>query len=150
MLRSATAAVVLLGSVAWAAAATPQCQRAQDMEADQAMRFQTEVMVVSDTCGAQTYTRFARRNRQVLVEYQRQVIDHFRRIGSPHAEARFDSYLTQLANEVSLRVGAQPVAQMCEQAQPLLTTADSLTGDGFRRYVAKQVAARSKQRLCRD
>jgi hypothetical protein len=150
MLRFATAAVVLLGSVAWAAAATPQCLRARDLEAEQAMRFQTEIMVVSDTCGAQTYTRFARRNREALVEYQKQVIDHFRRIGSPHAEARFDSYLTQLANEVSLRVGAQPVAQMCEQAQPLLATADALAGDGFRRYVAQQVTSRAKLRLCRD
>jgi hypothetical protein len=150
MLRFAIAGVLLLGSAAWAVAATPQCLRSDEVEADQAIRFQTELMVVSDTCGAQTYTRFARRNRQALVEYQQQVIDRFRRTGMPHAEAHFDSYLTRLANEVSLRVGAQPVAAMCRDAQRFLATADTLVGDEFRHYVAQQAATRSNYRLCRD
>lgn len=150
MIKVATAAALLLGSVAWATAATPQCLRSNEAEAEQAIRFQTELMVVSDTCGAQTYTAFARRNRAALVDYQQQVIERFRRSGSGHAEARFDSYLTQLANEVSLRVGAQPVAAMCRDAQPFLATAETLAGDQFRHYVAEQAAMRSKEQRCRD
>jgi hypothetical protein len=149
MFRFATAAVVLLGSAAWAAAATPQCLRANEVEADQAIRFQTEIMVVSDTCGAQTYTRFARRNRDALVQYQHELVERFRRSGSAHAQERLDSYLTQLANEESLRLGAEPVAEMCRNAQPLLATADTLAGDEFRRYVAQR-AAHTNDRLCRD
>jgi hypothetical protein len=149
MFRFATAAVVLLGSAAWAAAATPQCLRANEVEADQAIRFQTELMVVSDTCGAQTYTRFARRNREALVQYQQQLVERFRRSGSAHAQERLDSYLTQLANEASLRLGAEPVAEMCRNAQSLLATGDSLQGDEFRRYV-ERAAAHSSARLCRE
>lgn len=150
MIKVATAAVLLLGSAAWAAAATPQCLRGQEIEAEQAIRFQTELMVVSDTCGAQTYTAFARRNRAALVDYQQLIIERFRRAGASHAEARFDSYLTQLANEVSLRVGAQPVATMCRNAESFLATAESLAGDQFRRYVAEQAAADNSDRRCRD
>jgi len=150
MFKLATAAVLLVGSVAAAAAATPQCLRGSDAEAEQAIRFQTELMVVSDTCGAQTYTHFARRNRDALVDYQKQVIERMRRGGDSHAEAHFDSYLTRLANEVSLRLGSQPVAAMCHDAQPLLTTADTLQGDGFRHYVAQQAAVIRVDQHCRE
>lgn len=150
MFKPAAAALVLLGSVGWAAAATPQCLRSNEVEADQAMRYQAELMVVSDTCGAQTYTRFARRNREALVDYQRQMVEKFRRGGSPHAEARLDSYLTQLANEASLRVGAQPVAVMCRDHQDFLAKAETLNGDSFRHYIAAHAAVRSNYRLCRD
>ena len=54
MFKVLCSAAVLMGSVALATAATPQCFKASDMEAEQAIRFQAELMVVSDTCGAQT------------------------------------------------------------------------------------------------
>lgn len=149
MIKLATALALLIGSAASVAAATPQCLRPNDAEAEQAIRFQTELMVVSDTCGAPTYTLFARRNRTALMDYQHQVIERFRRSGAGHAEARFDSYLTRLANEVSLRLGAQPVAAVCRDAQNLLAMADTLAGDRFRRYVAEQ-AAHSSNRRCPD
>jgi len=149
-MKTATAALLLLGSVAGALAATPQCLPARDQEAEQAIRFQTELMVVSDTCGAQTYTQFARRNRDVLVDYQQQVIERFRRSGAGHAEARFDSYLTRLANEVSLRLGAQPVATMCHDNQTLLATAETMSGDQFRHYVAQKAAVQRVDSRCRD
>jgi hypothetical protein len=148
MLKFVTAAALLLGSAVWAVAATPQCLRPGEVEADQAMRFQTELMVVSDTCGAQTYTRFARRNRDILVEYQQQVIESFRRAAPAHAEARFDAYLTRLANEASLRVGGEPVAQMCRDAEPLLATADTLSGEKLKQYIAERAAVRSNYRRC--
>lgn len=143
MLKLATAALALLGSVTLATAATTHCLRPDDIEAEQAIRFQAELMVVSDTCGAQTYMRFASRNRDALVAYQKHMIDRFRRDGVAHAEQRFDSYLTRLANEVSLRNGEQPVAAVCQNAAHLLATADSLGQDDFRRYIAQQAEAHS-------
>jgi len=151
MIKLASAAVLLLGSVSLAVAAAPQCLAPQEIEAEQAVRFQAELMVVSDTCGAKTYTQFAQRNRSTLVDYQKQVIDRFRRDGTAQgkAESRFDSYLTHLANEVSLRTGAQPVAAMCRDAASFLATAETLNGDEFRRYIAQQAAThRSDYRTC--
>jgi hypothetical protein len=143
ILKFLSAAAVLLGSIALAAAAAPQCFRADEIEAEQAVRYQAELMVVSDTCGTQSYTQFARRNRDVLVEYQHQVIERFRRTGTPHAEARFDSYLTRLANEISLRNGAQPVAALCHDAASFLAAADKLEREDFRRYIAARAAESS-------
>jgi hypothetical protein len=144
------AALLVLAAGVSAVAATPQCLRSDEAVADQAIRFQTEVMVISDTCGAQTYTRFARRNHLALAQYQEQIIERFRRSGSSHAEARFDAYITHLANEVSLRVGARPVAIMCRDAQGLLATADTLQGEKFRHFVAERAAMRGNRRLCRN
>jgi uncharacterized protein len=148
MIRFASAMVLLIGSAAWAVAATPHCQR-NDAEAEQAIRFQTQLMVVSDTCGAQTYTAFAQRNREALLYYQHKVIERFRRSGGSHAEARFDAYLTRLANEESLRLGAQPVSTVCRDAQNLLAVADTLSGESFRHYVAEQAAQHADMR-CPD
>jgi len=126
-------------------ATAPQCLKPNEIEAEQAIRFQAELMVVSDTCGAQTYTHFARRNHEALKDYQQQVIERFRRNGGGHPEARFDSYLTRLANEVSLRNGAQPVAQVCRDAAGFLATADKLERDSFRRYVAARAQENSAE-----
>jgi hypothetical protein len=151
MIRIVSIVAALVGSAAAALAATPQCLSPDDIEAEQAIRYQTELMVLSDTCGAQTYTHFARRNRDALVDYQHQVIERFRRSGTPHAEARFDSYMTKLANEVSLRAGRQPLAAMCQEAVPFLAKADQLGRDEFRRLIAEQAAQhRSEYRSCRN
>src|SRR5579872_1182908 len=133
MIKHFAGAVMLLGSVVAAAAATPQCLKPSEIEAEQAVRFQAELMVMSDTCGQQTYIRFTRRNRDVLVEYQHEMIERFRRSGTVRAEARFDTYLTRLANEISLRTGARPVASLCREAADFFATADSLGRDEFRR-----------------
>ena len=140
MIKHFTGVVLLLGSVVAAGAATPQCLKPAEIEAEQAIRFQAELMVISDTCGQQTYIRFAKRNRDVLVEYQHEMIEHFRRNGTARAEARFDTYLTRLANEVSLRAGARPVASVCQDAAEFLATADTLGKDEFRRYIADRAA----------
>jgi hypothetical protein len=151
MIRIVPAAVILLASGAIASAAAPQCLRPVEIEAEQAIRFQAELMVVSDTCGGQAYTHFARRNREVMVEYQQHLIDRFRRDGTPHAEARLDSYITRLANEASLRTGAQPVAAMCRDHAGFLATAESLGKDEFRRFVAERAAEhRGEYRRCTD
>jgi hypothetical protein len=149
MKRIAIAAVLFFGSVAVAAAAKTQCFAPNDVEAETAVRFQAELMVMSDTCGTHTYTEFVRRNRDAVIDYQHQVIERFRRESGSHAEARFDSYLTRLANEVSLRAGTQPVAAVCREAQQMLATADTLNNAQFRRFIADRAALhRADYRTC--
>lgn len=148
MIKHSAAAVMLLASVMTASAATQQCLKPAEIEAEQAIRFQAELMVVSDTCGEQTYVRFARRNHEVLADYQHEMIEHFRRTGTVRAEARFDTYLTRLANEVSLRTGAKPVSAVCHDAAAFLATAESLGKDDFRRYIAERAAENRASRRC--
>jgi hypothetical protein len=113
MFKINSTALVLSCIVASAAAAAEDCLRPAEAEADQAIRFQTELMVVSETCREQTYPRFLRRNRKALVDYQQRMIERYRRTGAPRPRASLDSYMTQLANQISLQVSAEPVEALC-------------------------------------
>ncbi len=144
-------AVSVLLVAAAAAGATEQCLRPAEIEADQAIRFQTELMVISDTCRDSTYVRFSRRNRKVLAAYQKQMIEHYRRGGAAKPKARLDSYMTELANEASLRAGATRPDILCRDKADFLATAGSLDGKKFRRLVAEQAAEHGGAKLrCRE
>ena len=150
MLKLMIAASMLLVSVAAAAAATQQCLRPAEIEAEQAIRFQTELMVVSDACRDETYFRFSQRNHKALADYQKRMIEHYRRGGAAHPKARLDSYMTQLANEASLRAGDTRPEILCRDKADFLATAESLEGKKFRRYIAEQAAQRDDaDRRCR-
>ncbi len=140
MFKLMTAASALLASAAVAAAATESCLRPAEIEAEQAIRFQTELMVISDTCRDATYLRFSRRNAKALAAYQKRMIEHYRRSGVAQPKARLDRHMTQLANEASLRAGATQPDVLCRDKADFLATADSLDGKKFRRYVAEQAA----------
>lgn len=144
MIRHIAVAAMVLAAVADGATAAKQCLDAQEIEAEQAIRFQAELMVVSDTCGQPTYVQFTQRNRESIIHYQHEMIEHFRRSGQSRAEARFDTYLTRLANEVSLRTGAQPVSAVCANAASMLATASKLNNSEFRHYIAERAAAEQK------
>ncbi len=141
------ASILLLAGVA--TAATEPCLRPAEFEADEAIRFQTELMVVSDTCRDTTYLRFAQRNRKALAEYQKRMIEHYRRGGAAQPKARLDSDMTQLANEASLRAGATRPEELCRDKADFLATAASLDGKTFRRYVAEQAAQSPADRRCK-
>lgn len=134
---------LLLAYPAASATAATQCYRPTEIEAEQAIRYQAELMVLADSCGTeQTYVSWTTRLRRVLVGYQKELIAHFRRVGTGHAEAAFDSYLTKLANEASLRTGQTPIAAACQQAADFLAKADRFGEEDFRQYVVAQAVER--------
>jgi hypothetical protein len=151
-MRIAAAALALLvccgGSLA--DAASSGCYRRSEAVADQALRYTTEVMVMSDTCRNQTYDRFALRNRAQLVEFQDAMKEYFRRSGR-NAQAKLDSFMTHLANESALRTGVQNIGQVCAVAVQFLATADTMSGEGFRHYAENQVKEHGTEyRFCRE
>ncbi len=151
-MRSATAALALLvccgGSLA--DAASSGCYRRSEAVADQALKYTTEVMVMSDTCRNPTYDRFAQRNRAQLVEFQDSMKAHFGRTGR-NAQAKLDAFMTHLANELALRTGIQNIGQVCAVAVQFLATADTMSGEGFRHYAENQVKEHGAEyRFCRE
>lgn len=94
-------------------------------EAEQAIRYMTDLMVASSACGNTTYREFALRNRIAIIRYQKSMIARM------HGSAAFDRWNTALANEEALRQGALPLAQFCKQAQPMLTQAKTLDANGL-------------------
>jgi len=114
------------------AAAKSNCPPANAREAEQAIRFITDLMVVSSVCQDTVYAEFRLRNRDVIVGYQKAMIQHL------HGNANFDKWNTALANQAaSKQAGNQ---QICIQQAALLQKAKALDTQGFRAYAATQAA----------
>ena len=136
------AALSLAAIAANAAAPKPECFSNADLEAEQAVRFQAQLMVLSDICRDTTYGLFTQRNRDAIMAYQRQMIDHFKRAGERRADITFENYMTRLANQESIASGKRASGEICQPSNTLAVTANSIgTPKDFRAYAASQAAA---------
>lgn len=142
-------AVMLAGMISVAQAAT--CYRTEEIEADQAVRFQTQLMVLSDSCGSTSYSQFTHRNASTLAAYQEKMIGYFRRITGRGADSAFDRFITSLANKTALDAGKEPIASLCSRSAEFLTKAQGFDREQFVHYVAEQAAAqRGNYTICKD
>jgi hypothetical protein len=136
------AVLSLVAMAAQAAPVRPGCYSGADIEAEQAVHFQAQLMVVSDICRDTTYGEFTQRNRDAIMGYQRQMIDHFRRAGEHRADITFENYMTRLANQASLASGTRSSIEICQTKDGMIALANSIAGSAdFRRYVVTQAAA---------
>ena len=131
MKKLLVAALAIVGSFATASAAERECYSATDIEAEQALLFQTNLMVVSSACRDTTYGEFRARNKDVIVRYQNAMIDHFRRTGARNPKSAFDAWETSLANEAARKQAVIPTGQFCQQSADLLKLAGTLDAKGF-------------------
>ena len=143
------AALFVAASSQGVSAADKQCYSAADVEAEQAILFQTNVMVVSSACRDPVYGQFRARNSDAIIRYQKAMIDHFRRTGSRNAQSDFDRWNTSLANEIALKQGALPMGQVCQQATEIMKLASTLDEKGLHDYaVAKAASAADSHPRC--
>ena len=143
------AALFAAASLQGASAADKQCYSAADVEAEQAILLQTNVMVISSACKDTIYGEFRARNKDASIRYQKAMIDHFRRAGSRNAQSDFDRWNTSLANEISLKQGALPMGQVCQQATEMMKLASTIDAKGLHDYaVAKATGAAALHPLC--
>jgi len=143
------AALFAAASLQGASAADKQCYSAADVEAEQAILLQTNVMVISSACKDTVYGEFRARNKDAIIRYQKAMIDHFRRAGSRNAQSDFDRWNTSLANEISLKQGALPMGQVCQQATEMMKLASTLDEKGLHDYaVAKATSAADSHPRC--
>jgi hypothetical protein len=139
-LRSACLTLAMIACAAGSAAAAPLCYEAREIEADQAVQFQTELMVLSNACRTPSYTNFTQRNRLAIIDYQGALMARFRRAGEHHADLALETYLTHLANETALRQGGQAPDQLCAQSASLLSAAETIGADAFHALAAHRAA----------
>ena len=143
------AALLAAASFQGASAADRQCYSPVDIEAEQAILFQTNIMVISSACKDTVYGEFRARNKDAIIRYQKAMIDHFRRAGSRNAQSEFDRWNTSLASEFSLKQGAVPMAQVCQQAAEMMKLASTLDAKGLHDYaVAKATSAADTHPRC--
>jgi hypothetical protein len=133
------AALVWLTAAQRPALAAESCYSPAAMEADQGIRFLTELMVASSICEDRVYPEFRLRNKDAIIAYQKALIAHY------HSTARFDAWNTALANEVSLRQNSIPYTKVCQQAAAIFAKAKTLDDGKFRAFAAAQAASASAQ-----
>jgi hypothetical protein len=131
ILAAALGTIVSLGT---AAAADRNCYSAADAEAEQAILFQTDLMVTSSACRDTVYGEFRSRNKDAIIRYQNAMIEHFRRTGARNPKSAFDTWQTSLANEAARKQAVVPTAQICQQATEMLKMASSLDARAFHDY----------------
>ncbi|HEY0525702.1 MAG TPA: hypothetical protein VGD08_20085 [Stellaceae bacterium] len=137
-------------SIAASAGHAEECFTSVDIEADQAILYQTELMVVSDICRNDAYVSFLSRNTDAIRYFQKQMITHFARGGSSDAVGDLDTYTTRLANQTMLRYGGAPTASLCREKQTfMLTGGRYLDEPTLRQWAASQARANvGKYRIC--
>jgi hypothetical protein len=151
IMKTGVLAMLLAGSVSVAQAAT--CFRSDEVEADQAVRVQTQIMVLSDSCHSDSYGAFRQHIGTTLAAYQQKVIGHFRRDGASArgADNAFDTFITALANKMALAYGREPVGSLCSRSATFLAQAGHFSRDDFVHYVGEQAAAnRNTYTICKD
>lgn len=119
---------------AWAAPgwAASKCAPASEGEAEAAIRYVTDLMVISSVCQDTVYAEFRLRNQAQIVAYQKALMAHF------HGAAGFDRWNTALANQAAQKQNGNQL--LCQQSVALLQQAKALDPNGFRAYAAAQAA----------
>ena len=148
MRKAVLAAVLAVASVQGASAADRGCYSPADMEAEQAIVFQTNLMVISSACRDEVYGEFRARNSSAIIRYQHIMIAHFRREGARNAQNEFDSWNTSLANEIALKQDAEPTVEVCQKAASLEKLASTLDPQGLHEYAVAQASATDPRQRC--
>lgn len=132
----AAAAVAAATALGAASAAHRVCFSKADIEARNAILFQTNLMVASSSCHDLTYARFRLRNRLQIIRYQHQMIAHFRRAGARRPVKRFESWITKLSNEDASKLAGLRINEVCRRSAALFRFAKGLDAKRLRAYAA--------------
>lgn len=110
------------------------CYSPAAIEAEQAIRYLTDLMVISTACQNTTYAEFRLRNRDAIVAYQKAMIAHFR--GAP----AFDKWNTVIANQAAHKQTTVAPAVFCQQGETMMKHASALDMKAFRAFASAQAA----------
>jgi surface antigen len=133
--------------VAVARALAAPCYLPAEVEADQAIRLKTELMVIAEACNDPSYARFLDRNRDTLAAYEQILAERFAREGGESAAAGLRTYLLKLDGESTLRAAASP--SFCADAFDLVANTSGMRPAELRSYAAARAeAARQDYAIC--
>jgi len=126
------------GLAAEKATARSSCPPQSAREAEQGLRYMTQLGIASNTCSSMgVYADFRVRNHDAIVAYQHAMIAHL------HGNAAFDRWNTSLANQLAQHQQNVTPEQFCQQSMPMLEQAKTMDAARFRAYIASQAASAS-------
>ena len=103
-------------------------------------RCSAPIFSTASSCHDLTYARFSLRDRLQIIRYQHEMIAYFRRAGARRPAQRFESWITQLANEDSAKVAGMRIPDVCRKSAALFKLARSLDPKALRVYAATLAA----------
>lgn len=123
--------------------AQPKCYTPQQYRAEQAIRYQTQLMVAGMLCQQQAgqhiynqYQGFSVRNQDVITRAENQLIGFFRIHGTDATPERsLHSLRTNLANELSMRAMGQSLDKFCAHAIPRVKQAAMMQPRQFEKHL---------------
>lgn len=143
-----------------AASSTKACYNRSEHAAEQLIRMHTEMMIAGLTCKDVVpekapfakYQEFTVKNRPTISKAEGELMGHFRRTAKGNATNKFDTYRTEVANEVSRRASIIGTENYCKTFVPRVEQAISLSPDEVRTLTADEKGAGlmhlSQQPLC--
>lgn len=125
-----------------AATSSGVCYTAKEFEAEQGIRIHSELMVIGLTCmkmpqGTQMYLKykdFTEKNKKLIVQYENEIIGHYRREGAEKPEKKLHTLRTTLANQISQRAVSMSVSSFCQRFSPRIDQALAMDKEKLRRW----------------
>lgn len=138
---AAFTAVLVAGSAVSAAAAEKTvCYSRAEHAAEQLIRLHTELMVIGLSCQSIApaenpfgkYQQFTVKNDSLLSNATKVLEGHFRKVASGNPSRRFDTFRTELANEISRRASIIGTSMYCQEFVGHSKNAIGLSPDDIR------------------
>ena len=135
-IAAAVAAIAALSASPVLAAAPPSkgpCYSVAEFEAEQGIRLHTELMVVGLTCQHMDvkgetslfaqYKLFTLKHQARIQDWEKTLVEYYKRTAKGNPTRNFDSFRTRLANETSQRAIALSTPVFCGTHAPLVAKA---------------------------
>lgn len=146
---AAAISLALLMSSSAMAAIGPGCYTPREVEAEQALRIHSELMVIGLTCmkmphGPAMYSKyqsFTQKNQRLLAEYENELISYFRRAGFDNPEGKLHTLRTTLANQISQHAITMSTVTFCQTFGSRVDKALQMDQQKIRRWAQRSWAA---------
>jgi hypothetical protein len=130
-----------------AQAAAKSCYRADEAQAEQGVRIQSELMVIGLNCagmrsinGSQNlyveYRTWESKHDHVFTEYENRLISYYKRQGVKNPEASLHTLRTELANKVATDAAHMRPDLFCAKYAPRISKVSSMDDATIRRWSA--------------
>jgi hypothetical protein len=145
---AAASLALLISFPAWASSGS-SCYTPKEIEAEQAIRIHSELMVIGLTClrmpqGQAMYTKyqsFTQKNQRLLAEYENDLISYYRRVGFEQPEKKLHTLRTTIANEISTHAISISVSNFCQTFGPRVDKALQMDQQKIRQWAQQNRAS---------
>jgi hypothetical protein len=128
-----------------AEASGKSCYRADEAQAEQGVRIESELMVIGLNCagmrnGGQNlyveYRKWAAKHGSVFAEYESKLLDYYKRTGTKNPEASLHTLRTVLANKVATDAAHMRPDLFCAKYAPRISKVSTMDDATIRRWSA--------------